>query len=660
MIVIFFFPAKKNPGIPGKALAIVLAVIFSIFQSTNAAAASELILDNGDAGTSFTEKWKPWNSRGNEDNPYGKNALYTYSARATYTYNFKLPSAGEYQVFAWWTASSVHSDSVPYDITHLSGTSTVTVNQQENGGQWNRLGATWNFDKTATITIRPKGVGTVIADAIMLVPVETNTSVDTTPVNTEVTTAPVVNTAPVISGAPAGSVTANEGYSFQPNASDADGDQLTFSISNKPAWASFSTSSGRLSGTPTDNHVNTYSGIVISVTDGTDTVSLPAFSIQVAAAPVENTAPVISGAPAGSVTANERYSFKPSASDADGDQLTFSISNKPAWAGFSSRFGRLSGFPTDSHVDTYSGIVISVTDGKDTVSLPAFSIQVAAAPVDNTAPVISGTPAGTVTADESYSFQPSASDADNDQLTFSISNKPVWASFSTSSGRLSGTPADSHVNTYSGIVISVTDGTDAVSLPGFSIQVTAAPVVNTAPVISGAPAGSVMANEAYSFQPSASDADGDQLIFSISNKPAWASFSTSSGRLSGTPADSHVNTYSGIVISVTDGTDAASLGAFSITVNGTATQTGSISLDWTAPVARTDGTPITMSEIAGFTVYYGTSTGSYPNKLSVDDGSTTSATIADLPAGTYYLVVTTRDYEGRESGYSSEVAKMVN
>ena len=184
--------------------------------------------------------------------------------------------------------------------------------------------------------------------------------------------------------------------------------------------------------------------------------------------------------------------------------------------------------------------------------------------------------------------------------------------------------------------------------------------MNTAPLISGAPAGSVTANEAYSFRPSVFDADGDPLTFNISNKPAWASFSTSSGRLSGTPTDSHVNTYSGIVISVTDGTDTASLGTFSIIVNGTETQTGSVTLNWTAPVARTDGSPILMSEIAGFTVHYGTSTGSYPNRLSVDDGSATSTTIADLQVGTYYLTVTTRDSEGRESGDSDEVAKVVN
>ena len=76
---------------------------------------------------------------------------------------------------------------------------------------------------------------------------------------------------------------------------------------------------------------------------------------------------------------------------------------------------------------------------------------------------------------------------------------------------------------------------------------------NYAPLISGTPAGSVLTDESYNFQPAASDADGDTLAFSITGKPAWATFDTTTGRLSGTPAVIDVGTYGNIVISVTDG-----------------------------------------------------------------------------------------------------------
>ena len=68
-------------------------------------------------------------------------------------------------------------------------------------------------------------------------------------------------------------------------------------------------------------------------------------------------------------------------------------------------------------------------------------------------------------------MQPAASDADGDPLTFSIANKPSWASFNSSTGQLSGIPAGQPTATYGNILIAVSDGTDTVSLPGFSIQV---------------------------------------------------------------------------------------------------------------------------------------------------------------------------------------------
>src|SRR5690348_10036972 len=74
-------------------------------------------------------------------------------------------------------------------------------------------------------------------------------------------------------------------------------------------------------------------------------------------------APRISGTPATSVVVGQNYSFTPTASDADHNTLTFSVANKPSWAGFNSATGQLAGVPFAQHAGTYSNIVISVTDG---------------------------------------------------------------------------------------------------------------------------------------------------------------------------------------------------------------------------------------------------------------------------------------------------------
>ena len=80
-----------------------------------------------------------------------------------------------------------------------------------------------------------------------------------------------------------------------------------------------------------------------------------------------------------------------------------------------------------------------------------------------------------------------------------------------------------------------------------------------------------------------------------------------------------------------------------------------INLSWVAPAEREDNTAISLSEIAGYKVSYGTTQGQYTSNVTINDGSAVGHTFTDFPAGTYYFVVTTLDTEGRESQYSTEV-----
>ena len=87
--------------------------------------------------------------------------------------------------------------------------------------------------------------------------------------------------------------------------------------------------------------------------------------------------------------------------------------------------------------------------------------------------------------------------------------------------------------------------------------------------------------------------------------------------------------------------------------------TGSFTLSWTAPVTRSDGTPLSLADIDGFRIYYGKSRGNYPDSVNVSDGSAQSAVVKNIPVGSYYVVMTTYDVNGLESGYSSAISKKV-
>jgi hypothetical protein len=468
-------------------------------------------------------------------------------------------------------------------------------------------------------------------------------------INRRGTTSSGANTPPRISGTPTPAVLVGQPYGFQPMASDAEGNSLLFSISNRPSWATFSPSTGRLSGSPRSNNVTTYSNIVITVSDGRASASLAPFSIQVRS--LDNRSPTISGAPGTAVQVTQTYAFQPSASDPDRDPLTYSIANRPAWAAFDAANGRLSGAPASGDVGNYSNIVIGVSDGRTTAALPAFSINVQSTSTGNRAPAISGTPATTATVGGAYSFQPTASDPDGDRLAYSIQNRPSWATFSTTTGRLSGTPA---AGTFRDISISVSDGKVATALPTFSIAVGSAPVQNNAPTISGTPSTTASAGVAYNFQPSAADADGDVLAYSIQNRPSWATFSTATGRLSGTPT---AGTFNSILISVSDGKAAdVALPAFSIQVSQAAAE-GNATLSWEAPTQYEDGS--SLSTLAGYRIVYGTSAGALTQTVEIGDPGATTYTVDGLTAATWYFAVKAYTTDGTESDLSNVGSKTI-
>ena len=87
------------------------------------------------------------------------------------------------------------------------------------------------------------------------------------------------------------------------------------------------------------------------------------------------------------------------------------------------------------------------------------------------------------------------------------------------------------------------------------------------------------------------------------------------------------------------------------------TSTGSLTMSWTAPVTRADGSPMSLADIDGYRIYYGDSAGSYPDSVDVTDGTAVTATVNNIPSGTYHIVMSTYDVDGRESAFSSEVTK---
>jgi len=126
----------------------------------------EIVVDNPAAA--FVGTWPTSTSTaGYYGSNYQTNAAGTGTETATWT--FSITTAGNYGVYAWWTAYSNRASNAKYTITHAGGSTTVTVNQQVNGGSWQPLGIFYFNVGTYSVRLSDNANGYVIADAIRVV-----------------------------------------------------------------------------------------------------------------------------------------------------------------------------------------------------------------------------------------------------------------------------------------------------------------------------------------------------------------------------------------------------------------------------------------------------------------------------------------------------------
>jgi hypothetical protein len=85
--------------------------------------------------------------------------------------------------------------------------------------------------------------------------------------------------------------------------------------------------------------------------------------------------------------------------------------------------------------------------------------------------------------------------------------------------------------------------------------------------------------------------------------------------------------------------------------------TGVATLDWTAPTENSDGSVLT--NLAGYTVYYGTSPSNLTQTVKISNPGLTAYTMTDLPAGTWYFTITAYTADGTESTRSGVVSTKI-
>ena len=206
-----------------------------------------------------------------------------------------------------------------------------------------------------------------------------------------------VNEAPILSE---GSVTAQEdvAFSYVIPATDPEGDDVTFSVvSELPSWLEFSSSTGTLFGTPTNDDVGEYS-VAVSMTDANGLSSSDTLTVTVANV---NDDPEFETTPTRDATQGQAYSTVFEVSDVDNEaaDLTIALNEEISadWLSFDPETNTLSGTPSASDVSTEgaaSAVSLTLSDGSGGSEVLSFNITVANV---NDAPEIADITAGSVT-----------------------------------------------------------------------------------------------------------------------------------------------------------------------------------------------------------------------------------------------------------------------
>jgi hypothetical protein len=189
--------------------------------------------------------------------------------------------------------------------------------------------------------------------------------------------------------------------------------------------------------------------------------------------------------------------------------------------------------------------------------LASVALATSFATIAHASTTISGTPITTVEATRYYGFQSWATDTDGRTVTYSIQNKPSWATFDTQYGHLYGVPPTSAVGTYNDIVISASDGVSKSTLPAFSIAVTGTGTSSSSGGSSGSSGGSggstgsTTGSATVSWQPPTANTNGS----AITNLAGYTiSYGTSASNLSTSVKVANAGLTSYVVENLTAGT----------------------------------------------------------------------------------------------------------
>ena len=346
------------------------------------------------------------------------------------------------------------------------------------------------------------------------------------------------------------------------NASDVDGDSLTYSVTSCATNITCSISGSSLTLSPAANYSGATHNITVEVDDSTASAVSTSFNLVVNG---QNDAPTITAADQSTSEDNAIVvDISGWGSDSDGDSLTYSVTSCASNITCSISGTDLTLTPDGNHNGATHSITIEVDDGNSSTASDSFNLEVSA---QNDAPVLTTISEQNTNEDTNLVMDLSsyASDTEGDSLTYSVTSCASNISCSVSGSDLTLTPDSNHNGTTHNITVQIDDGNSGTDSTSFNLVVNAQ---NDAPSWSAIPDQTITDGESatVSLGTYASDTDGDSLSYTVTSCGANLTCNISGSSLT---VDASGGAGSTIIVTVEadDGNSGTSSDSFSVTIN---------------------------------------------------------------------------------------------
>jgi hypothetical protein len=226
------------------------------------------------------------------------------------------------------------------------------------------------------------------------------------------------NQSPEFQSNPSLNGTENQRYTYIAQATDPDGDSLTYSLGAAPDGATLNGDTGVLTWAPDFEDAGQHL-VQVLVDDGQGGRAIQEFTLDIADAIAPNRTPEFSSEPLTTATLGQTYRYDVDAIDLDGDDLTYDLVLFPDGAVIDPHTGQLGWKPEVDQLGVQD-LIVRVQDGNGGVTLQSFQVEA----TSNSAPIVTSVAQTTAIAGQPYQYDVQAFDVDGDNLTFSLVDAP--------------------------------------------------------------------------------------------------------------------------------------------------------------------------------------------------------------------------------------------